>query len=189
MLRQAADRHGLLVASEVAEAAHVAALEPHVDLLQVGARNMQNAPLLEALGRTRRPVLIKRGVAATIEELLLAADSILAGGNESVILCERGIRTFAEHTRHTMDIAGIVEVKKLSHLPIVADPSYGTGRRDKVLAMGRACIAAGADGLIVEIHPDPDNAQRGGAQSLPLGQFAELMKQLHLIAPALGRSL
>lgn len=189
LLRQAADRHGLLVASEVSEPGQIDTLAPDFDLLQVGARNMQNQSLLEALGRCGRPVLLKRGVAATIEELLLAAESVLARGNADVILCERGIRTFSERTRHTMDIAAIVEVKKLSHLPIVADPSYGTGRRDKVPAMARACVAAGADGLIVEIHPDPDNAQRGGAQSLNLQQFAELMSQLKVIAPALGRSL
>jgi 3-deoxy-7-phosphoheptulonate synthase len=150
---------------------------------------MQNFNLLRELGAQRKPVLLKRGVAATIEELLLAAEYILAGGNYDVILCERGIRTFETYTRNTMDISAIPAVKKLSHLPMIADPSHGTGRRDKVAPMARAAIAAGADGLLVEVHPDPDHAWSDGAQSLRPEQFAELMGQLRAIAGAVGRSI
>jgi len=159
------------------------------DILQVGARNMQNFNLLRELGKQRKPVLLKRGISATIEELLLSAEYILSGGNYDVILCERGIRTFETYTRNTMDISAIPVVKKLSHLPIVADPSHGTGRRDKVVPMARAAVAAGADGLLVEVHPDPDRALSDGAQSLQPGQFDEMMAQLRMIAPAVGRSI
>jgi len=189
MLRKAADRHSLLVISEVMDAAEIALMEPYVDLLQVGARNMENFNLLRALGASKRPVLLKRGIAATVEELLLSAEYILSGGNYNVILCERGIRTFEGYTRHTMDISSIPVVKKLSHLPIIADPSHGTGRRDKVLPMARAAVAAGADGLLVEVHPDPDHALGDGAQSLKPEQFTELMKQLRGIASAVGRTI
>jgi len=161
----------------------------YADILQVGARNMQNFNLLRELGNQRKPVLLKRGIAATIEELLLSAEYILAGGNYDVILCERGIRTFENYTRNTMDISAIPVVKKLSHLPIVADPSHGTGRRDKVAPMARAAVAAGADGLLMEVHPDPDHALSDGAQSLQPAQFEELMKQLRMIAPAVGRTI
>jgi 3-deoxy-7-phosphoheptulonate synthase len=161
----------------------------YADILQVGARNMQSFTLLRELGRLRKPVLLKRGISATIEELLLSAEYILAGGNYDVILCERGIRTFETYTRNTMDISAIPVVKKLSHLPIVADPSHGTGRRDKVAPMARAAVAAGADGLRVEVHPDPDHALSDGAQSLRPEQFEELMSQLRIIAPAVGRSI
>jgi 3-deoxy-7-phosphoheptulonate synthase len=137
----------------------------------------------------RKPVLLKRGIAATIEEMLLSAEYLLAGGNYDVILCERGIRTFETYTRNTMDISAIPVVKKLSHLPIVADPSHGTGRRDKVVPMARAAVAAGADGLLIEVHPDPDRALSDGAQSLRPEQFEELMSQLRMIAPAVGRSI
>jgi 3-deoxy-7-phosphoheptulonate synthase len=150
---------------------------------------MQNFNLLRELGKERKPVLLKRGIAATIEELLLSAEYIMAGGNYSVILCERGIRTFETYTRNTLDISAIPVVHKLSHLPIVADPSHGTGRRDKVSPMARAAVAAGADGLMVEVHQDPDHALSDGAQSLRPPQFQELMKQLRMIAPAVGRSL
>ena len=143
--------------------------------------------LLRELGKQRKPVLLKRGISATIEELLLSAEYILAGGNYDVILCERGIRTFENYTRNTMDISAIPVVKKLSHLPIVADPSHGTGRRDKVAPMARAAVAAGADGLLIEVHPDPDHALSDGAQSLRPEQFEELMEQLRMIAPAVGR--
>jgi len=143
--------------------------------------------LLRELGNQRKPVLLKRGISATIEELLLSAEYILAGGNYDVILCERGIRTFENYTRNTMDISAIPVVKKLSHLPIVADPSHGTGRRDKVAPMARAALAAGADGLLMEVHPDPDHALSDGAQSLRPGQFEELMDQLRRIAPVVGR--
>jgi 3-deoxy-7-phosphoheptulonate synthase len=189
LLRGAADRHGLLVVSEVMDQTQIGMVEPYVDLLQVGARNMQNYNLLRELGKSKRPVLLKRGISATIEELLLSAEYIMAGGNYNVILCERGIRTFETYTRNTMDISAIPVVKKLSHLPMVADPSHGTGRRDKVIPMARAAVAAGADGLLVEVHPDPDRALSDGAQSLKPEQFAELMAQLKLIATAVGRTL
>jgi 3-deoxy-7-phosphoheptulonate synthase len=189
LLREAADRRGLLVVSEVMESAQIPVVARYADILQVGARNMQNFNLLRDLGRQRKPVLLKRGIAATVEELLLSAEYILSGGNYDVILCERGIRTFETYTRNTMDISAIPVVQKLSHLPIVADPSHGTGRRDKVAPMAKASVAAGADGLIVEVHPDPDRAMSDGAQSLRPEQFAELMGQLKLIAAAVGRSV
>ncbi|MCL4797489.1 MAG: 3-deoxy-7-phosphoheptulonate synthase [Bryobacteraceae bacterium] len=189
MLREAANAHGLLVVSEVMDHTQIGLLEQYVDLLQVGARNMQNYNLLRELGRSSKPVLLKRGIAATIEELLLSAEYILSGGNYRVILCERGIRTFETYTRNTMDLAAIPVVKKLSHLPIMADPSHGTGRRDKVLPMARAAVAAGADGLLVEVHPDPDRALSDGAQSLYPDQFETLMAQLRIIAPAVDRTL
>ena len=189
MLREAADRNGLLVVSEVMDLTQVPLVAQYADILQVGARNMQSFTLLRELGRLRKPVLLKRGISATIEELLLSAEYILAGGNYDVILCERGIRTFETYTRNTMDISAIPVVKKLSHLPIVADPSHGTGRRDMVAPMGRAAVAAGADGLLVEVHPDPDHALSDGAQSLRFEQFDELMSQLRIIAPAVGRTM
>jgi 3-deoxy-7-phosphoheptulonate synthase len=189
LLRCAADANGLLVVSEVMDLTQVAMVAQYADILQVGARNMQNYNLLRELGKQRKPVLLKRGIAATIEELLLSAEYILAGGNYDVILCERGIRTFETYTRNTMDISAIPVVKKLSHLPIVADPSHGTGRRDKVVPMARAAVAAGADGLLVEVHPDPDHALSDGAQSLWPEQFGELMGQLRIIAPAVGRTI
>jgi 3-deoxy-7-phosphoheptulonate synthase len=189
MLREAADRNGLLVVSEVMDLTQIPLVAQYADILQVGARNMQNFNLLRDLGRQRKPVLLKRGISATIEELLLSAEYILAGGNYDVILCERGIRTFETYTRNTMDISAIPVVKKLSHLPIIADPSHGTGRRDKVAPMARAAVAAGADGLLIEVHPDPDHALSDGAQSLRPEQFEELMSQLRIIAPAVGRSM
>jgi len=189
LLRAAADRNGLLVVSEVMEIARIPLLIQFADILQVGARNMQNFNLLRELGKQRKPVLLKRGIAATIEELLLSAEYILAGGNYDVILCERGIRTFETSTRNTMDISAIPVVKQLSHLPMIADPSHGTGRRDKVAPMARAAVAAGADGLLVEVHPDPDHALSDGAQSLRPEQFEHLMDQLRMIAPAVGRTI
>ncbi len=189
MLREAADRHRLKVVTEVMDKEQVPMFAEYADILQVGARNMQNYNLLRRLGELRKPVLLKRGPAATIEELLLSAEYILTGGNYDVILCERGIRTFESYTRNTMDISAIPVVKKLSHLPIVADPSHGTGRRDKVLPMARAAVAAGADGLLIEVHCDPDHALSDGAQSLWPEQFAELMGQLRIIAPAVGRKV
>ena len=188
-LRQAADRHGLLVVSEVADLTEIQQALEFADVLLVASRNMQNFSLLHELGKQRKPVLLKRGMAATIEELLLSAERILTGGNYNVILCERGIRTFETYTASTMDISAIPVVKKLSHLPIVADPSHATGRRDKVPAMARAAVAAGADGLLVEVHPNPDHAQVHGAQSLSPEQFTALMQQLRTIAPAVGRTL
>ncbi len=189
LMREAADRNGLLVISEVMEISQIPLMVAYSDILQVGARNMQNFNLLRELGHIRHPVLLKRGIAATIEELLLSAEYIMSGGNFDVILCERGIRTFETYTRNTMDISAIPVVKKLSHLPIVADPSHGTGRRDQVLPMARAAVAAGADGLLVEVHHDPDHALSDGAQSLHPAQFSELMAQLRIIAPAVGRTV
>jgi len=189
LMREAGDAHGLLVVSEVMEISQIEPMMPYVDLFQVGARNMQNFNLLRELGEVRRPVLLKRGIAATIEELLLSAEYLLAGGNYDVILCERGIRTFETYTRNTMDISAIPVVKKLSHLPIVGDPSHGTGRRDKVAAMARATVAAGGDGLLIEVHPNPDKALSDGAQSLFPEQFSQLMASLRIIAAAVGRSL
>ena len=189
LLREAADRNHLLLVSEVMDQTQIPLIADYVDILQVGARNMQNYNLLRELGVLRKPVLLKRGISATVEELLLSAEYILSGGNYNVILCERGIRTFETSTRNTMDISAIPVVKSLSHLPIVADPSHGTGRRDKVLPMARAAVAAGADGLLVEGHHDPDHALSDGAQSLFPNQFAELMDQLRIIAQAVGRSV
>jgi 3-deoxy-7-phosphoheptulonate synthase len=188
-MREAADKNGLLVVSEVMDPSQVALLTSYVDVLQVGARNMQNYHLLRALGEVRKPVLLKRGMSATIEELLLSAEYIMSGGNYDVILCERGIRTFETYTRNTLDIAAVPVIKKLSHLPIVADPSHGTGRRDKVAPMARAAVAAGADGLLIEVHHDPDHALSDGAQSLYPDQFAQLMAELRIIAPAVGRRM
>jgi len=189
LIRAAADRNGLLVISEVMDQTQIPLLAAYSDIFQVGARNMQNFNLLRELGKERKPVLLKRGIAATIEELLLSAEYIMAGGNYEVILCERGIRTFETYTRNTMDISAIPVVKKLSHLPIVGDPSHGTGRRDKVAPMARAAVAAGADGLLIEVHNDPDHALSDGAQSLFPQQFRELMGQLRLIAAVVGRSI
>ncbi len=189
MMREAADRHGLLVVSEVMDQTQIPLLSTYADILQVGARNMQNFNLLRELGLIRKPILLKRGISATIEELLLSAEYIMSGGNYEVILCERGIRTFENSTRNTMDISAIPVVKSLSHLPILADPSHGTGRRDKVLPMARAAVAAGADGLLVEVHHDPDHALSDGAQSLRPQQFADLMQQLKMIAVAVSRSV
>jgi len=189
MMREAADRHNLLVVSEVMDQTQIPVLSAYADILQVGARNMQNFNLLRELGQVRKPILLKRGISATIEELLLSAEYIMSGGNYEVILCERGIRTFENSTRNTMDISAIPVVKSLSHLPIVADPSHGTGRRDKVLPMARAAVAAGADGLLVEVHHDPDHALSDGAQSLRPQQFTELMEQLRMIARAVERSV
>jgi len=189
MMREAADRHHLLVVSEVMDQTQIPLLSTYADILQVGARNMQNYNLLRELGLVRKPILLKRGISATIEELLLSAEYIMSGGNYEVMLCERGIRTFENSTRNTMDISAIPVVKSLSHLPIIADPSHGTGRRDKVLPMARAAVAAGADGLLIEVHHDPDHALSDGAQSLRPSQFTELMSQLRMIAPAVGRSV
>jgi 3-deoxy-7-phosphoheptulonate synthase len=187
LMRAAADRNGLLVVSEVMDPTQIEVMAPYVDLLQVGARNMQNYYLLRALGEIQKPVLLKRGMSATIEELLLSAEYIMSGGNYRVILCERGIRTFDTYMRNTMDIAAIPVIKSLSHLPVVADPSHGTGRRDKVAAMARAAVAAGADGLLVEVHQDPERALSDGAQSLYPDQFDQMMSEVRAIAPAVGR--
>jgi 3-deoxy-7-phosphoheptulonate synthase len=189
MLRASADRHNMKLVSEVMDISQLPLIEKYSHILQVGARNMQNFTLLRELGHTRTPVLLKRGISATIEEWLLSAEYILAGGNMNVMLCERGIRTFESYTRNTLDISAIPVVQKLSHLPILVDPSHGTGRRDKVTPMARASVAAGADGLLIEVHTDPDHALSDGAQSLYPAQFDRLMAELRIIAPAIGRSI
>ncbi len=188
-MREAADAKGLAVVSEIMDPRALEMMLRHVDCLQVGARNMQNFDLLKEVGKVKRPVLLKRGLSATIEEWLLSAEYVLAGGNTQVVLCERGIRTFENATRNTLDISAIPVVKKRSHLPILVDPSHGTGRRDKVIPMARAAIAAGADGLLIEVHNDPEKALSDGAQSLYPDQFDRLMGELRIIAPVLGRTL
>ncbi len=189
LLRAAANAHNLKLISEVMDISQIEVVGKYADIFQVGARNMQNFTLLRELGHARKPVMLKRGLSATIEEWLMSAEYILSGGNKDVILCERGIRTFETATRNTFDISAIAVVKKLSHLPIVADPSHGAGRRDMVAQLARAAVAAGADGLIIEVHNDPDHALSDGAQSMFPGQFDRLMAELRIIAPAIGRSI
>ena len=188
-LRQAADRLDLLVVSEVMEPSQIPLFIRYVDILQIGARNMQNFNLLREVGRINKPVLLKRGPAATIEETLLAAEYVMSGGNHDVILCERGIRTFDTYLRNTFDVSAIPVFKKLSHLPVVADPSHATGRRDKVPPLAQAAVAAGADALLIEVHHNPEEALCDGAQSLLPEQFEELMRRLRLIAQAVDREL
>ncbi len=188
LMRAAADRRGLLIISEVMDSSQLPLLTAYSDILQIGARNMQNYNLLREVGKVRTPAMVKRGIAATIEEVLLAAEYILSGGNYDVMLCERGIRTFETYTRNTMDISAIPVLQKLSHLPVIGDPSHGTGRRDMVLPLARASVAAGADGLLVEIHPDPDHALSDGAQTLNFSQFREMMQQVRKIASAVDRT-
>ena len=189
LLHEACHKRGIQVITEIMDHTQIPLFLEYADILQVGARNMQNFNLLKELGKLKKPVLLKRGMAATVEELLLAAEYIMTGGNHQVILCERGIRTFENYTRNTLDLSAIPVVKKLSHLPIVVDPSHGTGRRDKVAPMARASVAAGADGLLIEVHPDPDNALCDGAQSLYPDQFERLLRELQLIATAVGRTI
>jgi 3-deoxy-7-phosphoheptulonate synthase len=189
MMRDACKAENMALITEVMDANQIELIGRYADVYQVGARNMQNFTLLKELGNVRKPVLLKRGLAATIEEWLMSAEYILAGGNTDVILCERGIRTFETATRNTFDISAIPVVKKLSHLPVVADPSHGAGRRDMVVPMARAAVAAGADGLIIEVHCDPDHAWSDGAQSMFPAQFDRLMAELRIIAPAIGRSI
>ncbi len=189
LLRNAADEHGLLVVTEVMDTAQVDLVAEYSDILQIGARNMQNYALLKAVGAINKPALLKRGLAATVDEWLMAAEYILAGGNKRVILCERGIRTFADHLRFTLDIGVIPVIKELSHLPIIVDPSHAAGVRDKVVSLALASIAAGADGLIVEVHPDPDKAMSDGAQSLKPEQFRVLMDEMAVVSQAVGRTV
>jgi 3-deoxy-7-phosphoheptulonate synthase len=189
LMRAAADQFKLKVVTEVMEKSQISLVEKYADILQIGARNMQNFTFLRDLGKASKPVLLKRGLAATIEEWLMSAEYILSGGNQQVILCERGIRTFETSTRNTMDIGAIPVIKKKSHLPIIADPSHGIGIRDKVIPMARASVAAGADGIIVEVHNDPDHAKSDGAQSLFPDQFSQMMKEVKIIAEAIGRSI
>ncbi len=187
ILRRAADAHGLAVVSEVMDTQQVPLLARYADVLQIGARNMQNYSLLREVGQIDKPVLLKRGLASTIEEWLMSAEHIVSQGNHQVILCERGIRTFETYTRNTLDLNAIPVVKELSHLPVIVDPSHGTGIRNKVGPMARAAIAAGADGLMIEVHNDPDRALSDGAQSLYPEQFRELVAQIRTIAAVVGR--
>ncbi|MGH7444760.1 MAG: 3-deoxy-7-phosphoheptulonate synthase [Longimicrobiales bacterium] len=189
MLAVAREETGLAIVTEALETETVDVVARYADIIQIGARNMQNYPLLRRAGRTGKPVLLKRGLAATIKELLLSAEYILAEGNEQVILCERGIRSFDDQTRNLLDLTAIPVVKSLSHLPIIADPSHGTGVRSKVTPMARAAVAAGADGLLIEVHPNPDHALSDGAQSLWPEQFDELVHQVAGIADAIGRRI
>jgi 3-deoxy-7-phosphoheptulonate synthase len=179
---------GLPIVTEVLDTETVDTVAEYADCLQVGARNMQNFSLLKRLGRVRKPVLLKRGMSATIEELLLSAEYLLSEGNYEVVLCERGVRTFANHTRNTLDLAAIPYVQRISHLPILVDPSHGTGKRQKVIPMSRAAIAAGADGLLIEVHHDPEAALSDGPQALLPEMFAQLMDDVRRLAPVLGRS-
>jgi len=189
LLARARAETGMAIVTEALETETVDVVAEYADIIQIGARNMQNFPLLRRAGRTGKPILLKRGLAATINELLLSAEYILAEGNERVILCERGVRGFDEHTRNLLDLTAIPVVHSLSHLPIIADPSHGTGVRAKVTPMARAAVAAGADGLIIEVHPDPDRALSDGAQSLWPEQFDALVQQVGMIAEAIGRRL
>jgi 3-deoxy-7-phosphoheptulonate synthase len=189
LLREVADETGLLVITEVMEISQIELMLPYIDCFQVGARNMQNFNLLRELGHVRMPVLMKRGIAATIEEVLLSAEYILSGGNYNLMLCERGVRTFETYTRNTMDISAIPVLKKLTHLPVLGDPSHGVGIRDLVPPMALASVAAGADGLLMEMHPNPDKAMSDGAQSLYPEQLQKLMAQLRLLAPVVGRTI
>ena len=183
------DRTGMRIVTEAIDHEALDLVADYADVIQIGARNMQNYSLLRAAGRKRKPVLLKRGMSATLEELLMAAEYIMSEGNYEVILCERGIRTFADHTRNTLDLSVVPAAQQLSHLPIVVDPSHGTGKRDKVLSMARAAVACGADGLIVEVHNQPDRALSDGAQSLYPDQFAQLMQEAAQIATIVGRTL
>jgi len=189
LLREVADETGLLVITEVMEISQIELMLPYIDCFQVGARNMQNFNLLRELGHVRTPVLMKRGISATIEEVLLSAEYILSGGNYSLLLCERGVRTFETYTRNTMDISAIPVLKKLTHLPVLGDPSHGVGIRDLVPAMALASVAAGADGLLMEMHPNPDKAMSDGAQSLYPEQLQKLMAQLRMLAPVVSRTI
>ncbi|KAF0152828.1 MAG: phospho-2-dehydro-3-deoxyheptonate aldolase [Ignavibacteria bacterium] len=189
LLRAAADQYNLLVITEVMQNEQIDLISRYTDIFQVGARNMQNFSLLKELGKISKPILIKRGIAATIEEWLMSAEYILAGGNKDVILCERGIRTFENYTRNTFDLSAIPVVHKKSHLPIIADPSHATGIRDQVPPMARAAVAAGADGLMIEIHHDPESALSDGPQALLPSTYLKLMDELRLIAKAIGRTL
>lgn len=189
MIRAAADEYNLLVITEIMQIDHIELMDKYVDIFQVGARNMQNFSLIKELGKVRKPVMLKRGIAATIEEWLMSAEYILSSGNKEVFLCERGIRTFEQYTRNTFDLSAIPVVHKKSHLPIIGDPSHATGLRDQVPPMARAAVAAGADGLMIEIHDDPENALSDGPQALLPNTFTKLVDELRLIAHAIGRTL
>lgn len=188
ILAEIRDNFGLRIVTEAMDNESLELVEEWADVIQIGARNMQNYSLLKRAGRSRKPVLLKRGISATLEEFLMAAEYIMSEGNYDVVLCERGVRTFADHTRNTLDLSVVPAVQRLSHLPIIVDPSHGTGKRNKVTPLSRAAVAVGADGLIVEVHHDPDRALSDGAQSLFPDQFDELMRQVRLIAPVVNRS-
>lgn len=189
LLRKAADNNNLLVVTEVMQNDQIDLIYKYTDIFQVGARNMQNFSMLKELGKVNKPILLKRGIAATIEELLMAAEYILSGGNTDVILCERGIRTFENYTRNTFDLSAIPVIHKKSHLPIIADPSHATGLRDQVPSMARAAVAAGADGLMIEIHDEPEKALSDGPQALLPINYLQLINEIQLIAQAIGRTL
>ncbi len=189
LMRRVADRERLLVISEIMDKSQIALMDRYVDIFQVGARNMQNYPLLRELGKVERPVLVKRGIAATVDEWLMSAEYIISGGNDRVLVCERGIRAFETYTRNTLDLNAVAVAKAISHLPVIVDPSHAVGVRDKVVPLARAAIASGADGLLVEVHYDPERAICDGQQSLYPEQFAALAGQIRLIAEAVGRSL
>jgi len=189
IMAEVRDQFGLLVVTEAIDHESLELVEEYADVIQIGARNMQNFSLLKRAGRSRKPVLLKRGMSATLEEFLMAAEYIMSEGNYNVVLCERGVRTFADHTRNTLDLSLIPAVQRLSHLPIVVDPSHGTGKRNKVTPLSRAAVAVGADGLIVEVHHEPDKALSDGMQSLYPDQFDELMAQVRQIAPVVGRTV
>ena len=183
------ERFGLKIITEAIDNESLALVAEYADVIQIGARNMQNFSLLKRAGRAKKPVMVKRGMSATLEEFLMAAEYVMSEGNYQVILCERGVRTFADHTRNTLDLSIVPAVQRLSHLPIVVDPSHGTGKRNKVTPMSRAAVAVGADGLIVEVHNEPDKALSDGAQSLYPEQFEELMVQVRQIAAVVGRDV
>ncbi len=189
LLAQAREETGLLIVTEVMSASHIELVGRYTDIFQIGARNMQNFVLLKELGKVGKPVLLKRGMAATLEELLLSAEYILSQGNSQVILCERGIRTFENHTRNTLDLSAIPAIKTMSHLPVIVDPSHGTGRRELISPMSKAAIAAGADGLIIEVHPIPKESTSDGAQTIDFTHFKNLMTEIELVAKAVGRTL
>ena len=189
ILAEVRERFGLLIVTEAVDHESLALVDEYADVIQIGARNMQNFSLLKRAGRARKPVLLKRGMSATLEEFLMAAEYIMSEGNYNVFLCERGVRTFADHTRNTLDLSVVPAVQRLSHLPIIVDPSHGTGKRNKVTPLSRAAVAVGADGLIIEVHPDPDTALSDGSQSLYPDQFDSLMVEVRQIAAVLGRSI
>ncbi len=189
IMAESRDRFGLLIVTEAVDETSLRLVDEYADMIQIGARNMQNFALLKVAGRARKPVLLKRGLSATLEEFLMAAEYIMSEGNYNVVLCERGVRTFADHTRNTLDLSIVPAVQRLSHLPIIVDPSHGTGKRHKVPPLSRAAVAVGADGLIIEVHHCPEQALSDGMQSLYPDQFDELMVQVRLIASAVGREI
>ncbi len=188
ILAEVRQAHGLGIVTEAVDNESLDLVEEYADVIQIGARNMQNFSLLKRAGKARKPVLLKRGMSATLDEFLMAAEYVMAEGNYHVILCERGVRTFADHTRNTLDLSVVPAVKRLSHLPILVDPSHGTGRRDKVIPLSRAAVAVGADGLLIEVHHQPDKALSDGMQSLPPEQFEQLMVEIRQIAKVIGRT-